>query len=68
MLVVGEPAQSPHPQPTELNAEVVGERPRANLMEAPRTVPLPVALAGITVTGLRRDADGLIVIAITITD
>ena len=31
--------------------EVVGERPGADLMEAPQTVPLPLALAGITVTG-----------------
>jgi hypothetical protein len=30
--------------------EVAGERPGAGLMEAPRTVPLPLALAGITVT------------------
>jgi hypothetical protein len=31
--------------------EVVGERPGADLMEAPRTVPLLLDLAGITVTG-----------------
>ena len=32
--------------------EVAGERPGADLMEAPRTVPLPLALAGITVAAL----------------
>ena len=32
--------------------EVAGERPGADLMEAPRTVPLPVALVGITVAAL----------------
>ena len=32
--------------------EVVGERPGADLMEAPRTVPLPLALVGITVAAL----------------
>ena len=32
--------------------EVAGERPGADLMEAPRTVPLPLALVGITVTAL----------------
>jgi hypothetical protein len=31
---------------------VAGERPGADLMEAPRTVPLPLALVGITVTAL----------------
>ena len=32
--------------------EVAGERPGADLMEAPRTVPLPLALVGITVAAL----------------
>jgi hypothetical protein len=32
--------------------EVAGERPGADLMEASRTVPLPLALVGITVTAL----------------
>ena len=32
--------------------EVVGERPGADLMEAPRTVPLPLALVGVTVAAL----------------
>jgi hypothetical protein len=32
--------------------EVAGERPGADLMQAPRTVPLPLALAGITVAAL----------------
>ena len=32
--------------------EVAGERPGADLLEAPRTVPLPLALVGITVTAL----------------
>jgi hypothetical protein len=32
--------------------EVVSEQPGADLMQAPRTVPLPVALAGITVAAL----------------
>jgi len=32
--------------------EVAGERPGADLMEAPRTVPLPLALEGITVAAL----------------
>ncbi len=32
--------------------EVAGERPGAGLMEAPRTVPLPLALVGITVAAL----------------
>ena len=32
--------------------EVVGERPGADLMEAPRTVSLPLALVGITVAAL----------------
>ena len=32
--------------------EVAGERPGADLLEAPRTAPLPLALAGITVTAL----------------
>ena len=32
--------------------EVPGERPGADLMEAPRTVPLPLALVGITVAAL----------------
>jgi hypothetical protein len=32
--------------------EVVGERPGADLMEAPRTVALPLALVGITVAAL----------------
>ena len=32
--------------------EVAGERPGAELMEAPRTVPLPLALVGITVAAL----------------
>ena len=32
--------------------EVVDERPGADLMEAPRTVPLPLALVGITVAAL----------------
>src|SRR2546428_9321300 len=32
--------------------EVAGERPGADLMEAPRTVPLPLALAGITAAAL----------------
>ena len=32
--------------------EVADERPGADLMEAPRTVPLPLALAGITVAAL----------------
>src|SRR5260370_26610487 len=32
--------------------EVAGERPGADLMEAPRTVPLPLALGGITVASL----------------
>jgi hypothetical protein len=32
--------------------EVAGARPAADLMEAPRTVPLPLALAGITVAAL----------------
>ena len=31
---------------------VAGERPGAGLLEAPRTVPLPLALAGITVAAL----------------
>ena len=31
---------------------VAGERPGADLMEAPRTVPLPLALVGITVAAL----------------
>jgi len=34
--------------------EVVGERPGADLMEAPRTVPLPLALVGITVAALAK--------------
>ena len=32
--------------------EVAGERPGADLMEAPRTVPLPLALVGITIAAL----------------
>jgi hypothetical protein len=32
--------------------EVAGERPGADLLEAPRTVPLPLALVGITVASL----------------
>ena len=32
--------------------EVAGEQPGADLMEAPRTVPLPLALVGITVAAL----------------
>ena len=32
--------------------EVAGERPGADLIEAPRTVPLPLALVGITVAAL----------------
>jgi hypothetical protein len=32
--------------------EVAGERPGADLMEPPRTVPLPLALVGITVAAL----------------
>ena len=32
--------------------EVAGERPGADLMEAPRTVPLPLVLVGITVAAL----------------
>ena len=32
--------------------EVADERPGADLMEAPRTVPLPLALVGITVAAL----------------
>ena len=32
--------------------EVAAERPGADLMEAPRTVPLPLALVGITVAAL----------------
>jgi len=32
--------------------EVAGERPGADVMEAPRTVPLPLALVGITVAAL----------------
>ncbi len=32
--------------------EVAGERPGADLLEEPRTVPLPLALVGITVTAL----------------
>ena len=32
--------------------EVAGERPGADLVEAPRTVPLPLALVGITVAAL----------------
>jgi hypothetical protein len=32
--------------------EAAGERPGADLMEAPRTVPLPLALVGITVAAL----------------
>jgi hypothetical protein len=32
--------------------EVAGERPGADLMQAPRTVPLPLALVGITVAAL----------------
>ena len=32
--------------------EMAGERPGADLMEAPRTVPLPLALVGITVAAL----------------
>ena len=32
--------------------QVAGERPGADLMEAPRTVPLPMALVGITVAAL----------------
>ena len=32
--------------------EVAGERPGADLMEVPRTVPLPLALVGITVAAL----------------
>jgi hypothetical protein len=32
--------------------EVAGERPGADLMEAPRIVPLPLVLVGITVTAL----------------
>ena len=32
--------------------EVAGERPGADLMEASRTVPLPLALVGVTVTAL----------------
>jgi hypothetical protein len=32
--------------------EVAGERPGADLMEAPRTVPLPLSLVGITVAAL----------------
>jgi len=32
--------------------EVAGERPGADLMEAPRTVPLPLALVGVTVAAL----------------
>ena len=32
--------------------EVAGERPGADLMEAPRTVPLPLALVGIAVAAL----------------
>jgi hypothetical protein len=34
--------------------EVVGERPGADLMEALRTVPLPLALVGITVAALAK--------------
>src|SRR5260370_16428310 len=32
--------------------EVAGERPGADLLEAPRTVPLPLVLGGITVAAL----------------
>jgi hypothetical protein len=32
--------------------EFAGERPGADLLEAPRTVPLPLALAGVTVAAL----------------
>ena len=32
--------------------EVAGERPGADLMEAPRSVPLPLALVGVTVAAL----------------
>jgi hypothetical protein len=32
--------------------EVVGERPGADLMEAPRTVPLSLVLVGVTVAAL----------------
>jgi hypothetical protein len=32
--------------------EAAGERPGAGLMEAPRTVPLPLALVGITIAAL----------------
>ena len=32
--------------------EVAGERPGADLMEAPRTVPMSLALVGITVAAL----------------
>ena len=32
--------------------QIAGERPGADLMEAPRTVPLPLALVGITVAAL----------------
>ena len=32
--------------------EVAGERPGADLLQAPRTVPLPLALVGITVAAL----------------
>jgi hypothetical protein len=32
--------------------EVAGEQPGADLMEAPRTVPLPLALVGVTVAAL----------------
>ena len=37
--------------------EVAGERPGADLMEAPRTVPLPLALVGITVAALAEAAN-----------
>jgi hypothetical protein len=34
--------------------EVAGEQPGADLLEVPRTVPLPLALVGITVAALPR--------------
>jgi len=48
----GDGITGPGPQPAKLQMvfEVVGERPGADLMEAPRTVPLSLALEGITVT------------------
>ena len=38
--------------------EVAGERPSAGLMQAPRAVPLPLALVGITVAALAEATSG----------